>query len=254
MAWIVDLRIKIKQGKVAYRQIEGAVAQAIRDRILKEGDRLPSEISLAEELGVSRMTVNKAFTLLAQRGLITRVRGKGSYVTPRKLNQGFFRVASFNRSIEEMGMIPSTKVLEISVVPADAQVAEALSLRKDTPAIRVKRLRLADGVPLMLEIRYLNASYCRPILKEDLSTGSIHDILIKKLNLPLTRVKQTLEVKRATKEEAELLGVREGDCCFYMIRTTYTGETPMTWVHYLYRSDRYRFKADFNPMEESVGG
>ena len=251
---MVGLEIKIERGMVAYRQIEEAVAQAIRDRVLKEGDRLPSEISLAERLGLSRMTVNKAFTLLAQRGLITRVRGKGSYVTPRKLNQGFFRVTRFNRSISEMGMVPSTKVLEISEVTADAQVAEALSLQKDTSVIRVKRLRLADDVPLMLETRYLNASYCRPILREDLGTGSIHNILIRKLNLPLTRVKQTLEVKWAEKREAELLGVKEGDCCFYMIRTTYTGETPMTWVHYVYRSDRYRFEADFNPMEEPVGG
>jgi len=249
-----DLRIKIEQGEVAYRQIEEAIVQAIREGVLKEGDRLPSETTLAEDLGLSRMTVNKAFTLLAQRGLITRVRGKGSFVTPRMLNQGFFRVTSFNRSIREMGMVPSTRVLETVVVPADEAVAEALSIEKDAPVILVKRLRMADGVPLMLETRYLNETYCRPILNEDLSTGSIHDILIKKLDLPLTRVKQTLEVKRASRWEAELLGVREGDCCFYMVRTTFTEETPMTWVHYVYRSDRYRFEADFNPMEESVGG
>ena len=247
------LDINIERGEVAYRQIEEAFVRAIRSGILKEGDRLPSETILAGKLGLSRMTVNKAFTLLAQRGLITRIRGKGSFVTPRKLNQGFFLVTSFNRSISEMGMAPSTRVLEIDVVPADRAVAEALSLEKGSPVILVKRLRMADGVPLMLETRYLNETHCRPILKEDLGTGSIHDILIKKLNLPLTRVKQTLEIKRASKNEAELLGVKEGDCCFYMVRTTFTGEIPMTWVHYVYRSDRYRFEADFNPMEESVG-
>ncbi|RTZ94344.1 MAG: GntR family transcriptional regulator [Deltaproteobacteria bacterium] len=250
---MVDLRIKIERGKVAYRQIEEAIVQAIREGNLKEGDRLPSETTLAEDLKLSRMTVNKAFTLLSQRGLITRVRGRGSFVTPRKLNQGFFRVTSFNRSIAEMGMVPSTEVLESRVEPASGEVAKALGIEKGAPVIFVKRLRVADGVPLMLETRYLNEAHCRPVLKEDLSTGSIHDILIKKLNLPLTRVKQTLEVKRASKKEAELLGVREGDCCFYMVRTTYTGETPMTWVHYVYRSDRYRFEADFNPMEDSLG-
>jgi len=248
------MRIKIEGSEAAYRQIERAIVKAIREGELKEGDRLLSETVLADELGLSRMTVNKAFTLLAQRGLITRVRGKGSFVTPRKLNQGFFRVTSFNRAISEMGMTPSTKVIETTVLPADKAVAKALSLPAGSPVILVKRLRMADGVPLMLETRYLNETYCRPILNEDLSTGSIHDILIKKLDLPLTRVKQTLEVKRASRWEAELLGVREGDCCFYMVRTTFTEETPMTWVHYVYRSDRYRFEANFNPMEESVGG
>ena len=131
-----DLGIKIEQGEVAYRQIEEAIVQSIREGALKEGDRLPSETSLAEDLGLSRMTVNKAFTRLAQRGLITRVRGKGSFVTPRKLNQGFFRVTSFNRTIKEMGMKPSTEVLETKVVPADETVAEALSIEKDTPEDR----------------------------------------------------------------------------------------------------------------------
>lgn len=249
----MGLEIKIGKGEAAYRQIERALSQAILNGELKEGEQLPSEVDLAGRLGLSRMTVNKALTALSRRGLISRSRGKGSYVTPRKLNQGFFRVTSFNRTISEMGMVPSTKVLETSILPAEETVAEALEIQKGSPVILVRRLRLANGVPLMLEIRYLNERYCRPILTENLSTGSIHDILIKKLNLPLTRVKQVLEIKRADRDESALLGVEPGACCFYMMRTTFTEETPMTWVHYIYRSDRYRFEADFNPMEDLFG-
>ncbi len=249
----MGVRIKIGKGEAAYLQIEHAFFKAILNGELKEGEQLPSEVELADRLGLSRMTVNKALTALSRRGLIIRSRGKGSYVTPRKLHQGFFRVTSFNRYISGMGMVPSTKVLEITVQPADELTARALDISEGEEVIKVKRLRLADGVPLMLETRYLNESFCRPILHEDLMTGSIHDILIKKLNLPLTRVKQFLEVKRANREEAALLGVNPGTCCFYMIRTTYTHEKPITWVHYLYRSDRYRFEADFNPMEVTVG-
>jgi len=193
----MEVRIKIGKGEAAYRQIERALFQAILNGELKEGEQLPSEVELAGELGLSRMTVNKALTALSRRGLISRSRGKGSYVTPRKLHQGFFRVTSFNRYISEMGMVPSTKVLGITIQPADEGVASALNISEGDRVIQVKRLRLADGVPLMLETRYLNDPFCHPILEEDLKTGSIHDILIKKLNLPLTRVKQFLEVKRA---------------------------------------------------------
>ena len=250
----MGLTIKIRKGEAAYRQIEKALSQAILNGELKEGEQLPSEVDLAGRLGLSRMTVNKALTALSRRGLISRSRGRGSYVTPRKLRQGFFRVASFNRYISEMGMVPSTRVLETTLLPADFKVAEALHVPAGVQVIRVKRLRLANGDPLMLETRYLNERFCRPVLSEDLSTGSIHDILIKKLNLPLTRVKQVLEIKRAEREEAALLGIERGTCCFYMVRTTFTNERPMTWVHYLYRSDRYRFEADFNPMENISGG
>jgi len=249
----MGVRIKISKGGAAYRQIEHAITRAIQNGGLKEGEQVLSEVELAKSLGLSRMTVNKAYSSLARRGLLTRIRGKGSFVPPRKLNQGFFRVTSFNRSISEMGMVPSTKVLETTIQSAERSVVNALAIPEGAPVILVRRLRLADGVPLMLETRYLNESYCRPVLNEDLSTGSIHDILIKILNLPLTRVKQSLEVKKASKEEAVLLKVAPGACCFYMVRTTYTREKPMTWVHYVYRSDRYRFAADFNPMEEVIG-
>ncbi len=249
----MGLEIKIGKGEAAYRQIERALTRAILNGELKEGDQLPSEVALAGRLGLSRMTVNKALTTLSRRGLIHRSRGKGSYVTPRKLRQGFFKVTSFNRYISGMGMVPSTRVLNIQVLPASPEVTRVLELSEGVPVIRVRRLRLANGVPLMLETRFLNERFCRPILEEDLSTGSIHDILIEKLNLPLTRVKQVLEIKRAEKEEAALLSVERGACCFYMVRTTFTHEHPITWVHYLYRSDRYRFEADFNPMEDIVG-
>ncbi len=249
----MHIRIKKGTGEAAYRQIEQALSRAILDGELKEGEQLPSEVELAHRLGLSRMTVNKALTALSRRGLIWRSRGKGSYVTPQKLHQGFFKVTSFNRYISSLGMVPSTRVLESTVQPATREIATALDLREGARVIKVRRLRLADGIPLMLETRYLNYSLCRPVLEEDLGTGSIHDILIKKLNLPLTRVKQFLEVRRIGEKNAALLGIEPGACCFYMIRTTYTHERPITWVHYLYRSDRYRFEADFNPMENVVG-
>ncbi len=245
----MGIRIKIGKGEAAYRQIERAFYQAIQNGELKEGEQLPSEVELARRLGLSRMTVNKALTALSRRGLIRRSRGKGSYVTPQKLHQGFFRVTSFNRYISGLGMVPSTRVLETVVQPAPGEVARALGIGEGEKVIKLRRLRLADGIPLMLETRYLNESLCAPVLKEDLCTGSLHDILIKKLNLPLTWVRQVLEVKRADPSEAELLAIPPGACCFYMVRTTFTHGKPITWVHYLYRSDRYRFEADFNPME-----
>jgi len=250
----MNFRIDRQSGEAVYRQLEHLIVSFIKEGVYREGMKIPSEVALAKKLGISRMTVNKALTALARRGFLTRSPGRGSIVTPRKLHQGFFRVTSFNRTMAEMGMTPETRVLETGVKPADKAVAEALSINEDSQVVLVRRLRIADGIPLMLETRYLNHAYCHPILHEDLSIGSIHDILINKFNLPLTRVRQSLEVRKAGKKEAALLEIRERDCCFYMVRTTFTDDIPMTWVQYLYRSDRYRFAAEFNPMEEFNGG
>jgi GntR family transcriptional regulator len=249
----MNFRIDRQSGEAAYRQLEHLIVSSIKEGVYREGMKIPSEVALAKKLGISRMTVNKALTSLARRGFSTRSPGRGSIVTPRKLHQGFFKITSFNRTMSETGMTPETRVLETGIIPAGKAVAEALSIDEGSPVVLVRRLRIADGVPLMLETRYLNHTYCHPILDENLSIGSIHDILINKFNLPLTRVRQSLEARKASKKEAALLEIREKDCCFFMVRTTFTDDIPISWVQYLYRSDRYRFAAEFNPMEEFIG-
>lgn len=52
----------------------------IREGSLKKGDFLPSENELAEQMGVSRMTVRQALKMLAEVGIIQTIRGKGSVV------------------------------------------------------------------------------------------------------------------------------------------------------------------------------
>lgn len=64
-----------------YERIYNHVLERIRDGALAPGDRVPSEMELAEQFDVSRITSKKALELLRQRGLIERVRGKGSFVS-----------------------------------------------------------------------------------------------------------------------------------------------------------------------------
>ena len=152
----MNFRIDRGSGEAAYRQLEHLIVSSIKEGVYREGMKIPSEVALAEKLGISRMTVNKALTSLARRGFLTRSPGRGSIVTPRKLHQGFFRVTSFNRTMAEMGMTPETRVLEAGIQPAGKAVAEALSINEGDSVVLVRRLRIADGIPLMLETRYLN--------------------------------------------------------------------------------------------------
>lgn len=49
--------------------------------------RLPTEVELAEQYGVSRVTVRRAVALLRDRGKVVTVHGRGTYVaTPRREN------------------------------------------------------------------------------------------------------------------------------------------------------------------------
>lgn len=63
-----------------YRQLGDALAGAIADGVLDEGERLPSERDLAVSLGVSRTTVVTAYRELESRGLVRGHVGRGTFV------------------------------------------------------------------------------------------------------------------------------------------------------------------------------
>lgn len=232
-----------------YLQLKQKLIKNIRVGDLMPNSMIPSEIQLAKELGVSRMTVNKTLNELVREGYLFRQQGKGTYVAERRLDYGFFRITSFHRDMKERGLIPGTNVLRNEVILAPREAKEALQLHNQEKVILVMRLRFADGKPLMLERRYLNLSLCRPILNEALDKESIHDLLVRKYNLPLTRVRQYLEAVALRADEARLLKVKVNSPALLLHRITFTKEQPVTLVRYLYRGDRYRFHAEFRPEE-----
>ena len=232
-----------------YLQLKQELVKKIRVGDLTPNSMIPSEIQLAKKLGISRMTVNKALNELVREGYLFRQQGKGTYVDERRLDYGFFRITSFHRDMKERGLTPGTNVLRKEVILAPGGVREALQLRPRERVIFVMRLRFADGKPLMLERRYLNLSLCHPILNEALDKESIHDLLIRKYNLPLTRVRQYLEAIALRAVEAKLLKVKVNSPALLLHRITFTEEQPVTLVRYLYRGDRYRFHAEFKPEE-----
>lgn len=65
-----------------YRRIANLITESIRSGELKPGDKLPSTAELADTHHVSWATINRAFGLLHDRGLVVGRQGKGIYVAP----------------------------------------------------------------------------------------------------------------------------------------------------------------------------
>jgi GntR family transcriptional regulator len=215
----------------------------------RPGRRLPSENGLASHFHVSRMTARRALSDLEREGYVVRIQGKGSFVKPRHFTQGFFQVYPFRDHANAHGVAPRTRVLETTVLNAPDEVAEKLLSRR---VILVRRINYFDHVPVRYEIRYLRYDLCSPILHENLDQESIHEILIHKLHLPLTRVWQHLEAVGLTEETASLLNSRPGHPAFSMRRIAYTFDDPVTWVAYTMRGDYYAFENKFSPQANAL--
>ena len=77
----MKLIISSLSGQPIYRQIEDQIRSAILTGDLKAGEGLPSLRHLSRELRVSVLTVTRAYTVLAQEGLVENIQGKGTFVT-----------------------------------------------------------------------------------------------------------------------------------------------------------------------------
>lgn len=102
-----------------YLQIREAIYNKIISGEYKAGEKLPAEEKLAEEYGVSRMTVNKALMELVSREYLTRIQGSGTYVSKMRREGTKTRGMSFRDSLMKKGFKVDTIVLEKKMVYAE---------------------------------------------------------------------------------------------------------------------------------------
>src|SRR5829696_7494430 len=171
----VELRRRAEPA--AYVQIEEELAERIRTGVLRPGDRIPAERELAEQMQVSRMTVRQALGRLADRGLLVRERGRGTFVSEPKLIQSLSRLNGFYQQMVSLGILPSSRLLSGQLVLASAAVARVLDVRVAAPLYKVVRVRLGGGVPLALETSYFPARLVPGLLDFDLEQHSIYRLM-----------------------------------------------------------------------------
>jgi GntR family transcriptional regulator len=229
-------------GVTVHGQIEDWLADAIASGQLKPGDRLPTEQDLAAWLGVSRMTLRHALAELAQRGLVTRTVGRtgGTFVAEPKLVQDLTVLAGFSEQLRRHGLVAGARVLAATEIPASAAAAAALEIEAGEAVYEVRRLRLADGQPILIEHSVFPARHCPGLLESRLD-GSLYELLDQNYGQRPHRAKESLEPVTAGVREAEALGVAEGAPLMLVERTAYTRSgTPLEFAHDLFRGDRTR--------------
>ena len=244
------LRIGVRQppqivrgpGTTLYTQIEDWLAGQIAAGALAPGDRLPTEQDLAGWFGVSRMTLRHALAELAQRGLVTRTVGRhgGTVVAAPKLEQDLTTLAGFSEQLRRHGMVAGARVLSATRRPAGPAAGTALQIGEGGQAYEIRRIRLADGRPIVLE-RSLFPAERFPGLLECRLDGSLYELLEVRYGLRPHRARESLEPVTAGVREAEALEVAEGAPLMLVERTAYarSGE-PLEFARDLFRGDRTR--------------
>jgi DNA-binding GntR family transcriptional regulator len=229
-------------GTTVHAQIEEWLAEAIAVGRVAPGDRMPTEQDLADWLEVSRMTLRHALAKLARRGLVTRAVGRngGTFVAERKLEQDRTTLAGFSEQLRRHGMAAGARVLSATQRAAGPVSAAALQLREGDQVHEVRRVRLGDGKPIVLEHSLFPAALFPGLLQCRLD-GSLYELLEARYGHRPHRARESLEPVTAGVREAEALDVAEGAPLMLVERIAYTqGGQPVEFARDLFRGDRTR--------------
>lgn len=189
-----------------YKQIANIIAQDIKDEKYKDGDRLPSELTLKDVFGVSRITIRAAIAELIDEGLIVRSQGKGTFIAPQKSIMPATDHPGFTQACLLAGRTPTTKLLSIDYTYPSPAECQFLKLKETDMVIVSKRLRFIEKYPTVIETNHYITDL-NFLFDEDLN-DSLFKVLANH-NIYVGESQRTLEICTATRAEADMLEIRQ---------------------------------------------
>ena len=226
-----------------YYQLVGILRQKIEDGAWGQHEPIPSERQLEEQYNLSRPTIRQAIDLLERQGYLYRVHGKGTFVSPPKLQKGILELTSFSEDMRKRGLKPGQIFLEFGQVSAPDKVCKHLELPRGSKVLRIKRIRTGNGEPIGIQDSYLALDSGQELMREEVEHGgSIYALLQDKFGIFPSEADETLEVTLATAGEAKLLEIPEGSPLLLNERTLWSqNRKAVEFVSILYRGDRYKY-------------
>lgn len=218
------LPLPARQGsEPLHTQIERAIRTNIVTGVWPPRYRLPPEPELAESLGVNRGTLRRALSTLISHGLITSLRGRGTFVAPTADGSSIAqRFRSLSEDFAAQGFSFTRTVLSSTVGRMPLAVQNILAARGSTPGLRLERVYTSADGPLAYLVNYVRADRCPDIENVDFSRVSLFDTLQTTYGLPIERGRRTLSAQLARGEVAAALDVPPGSAVLYIEQVSFT--------------------------------
>ena len=243
----------------AYQRIKNAILDNIHSGKWQAGNAISTEMALAEEFGVSRMTVNRALKELSEERVLERRQGSGTFVAQQQFNHTFVEVRNIAQDLKSANRDYQAHVVSKRAITAsmlddemrgkfDLDTAVVSSDSEDTRIseiavlYEVKIVHFADGQPIQFEERWVDATKVPDFIEQDFNVVNTSDYLIAKS--PLERGSYIIQALAAPEEIAKALQIPVNSPTLVLRRRTYSAGQVLTFVKMWHAGDRYQFAGE----------
>ncbi len=222
-------------------RIRESIRRQVRNgELIDESGRLMTEAELVKHFGVSRITIRNAIRPLVDEGMFARERGRGTFLRSNQPENWMGRLMGFSETVKDAGYEPGARVLHKGMTNRhDEGVRERLRQRA---VWELKRLRLADRIPIAVEHAFYPPEIGLELERRDLTSIVMYRVFEAELGIEVREASQTIGAALADDVAAELLGVPVGSPLLSMERLTLSaGDRPVEFLRSVYVPDYFRF-------------
>jgi len=236
-------RIDRRSAVPMYDQLRLLILDSIDKALLGPGDLLPGEHRLCEQYEVSRTVVRQALAQLEHKGVVERVKGKGTFVSRPKVAESLVHtlIGLYDEVALRGGHVHSD-VLRHATELADDDVARELQIQPGDPVVVLERLRWVDGEPWSLTTTWMPEDIGAHTLDVDMSENSLYGVLAES-GIVATSGTRSAEATIASPEQAKQLQLASGNSLL-LLRSVSLDARGRPIEHFVayHRGDRSRFE------------
>jgi GntR family transcriptional regulator len=226
-----------------HEQVCNSLRQQILSGDLAPHQRLPSEASLMQVFGVSRVTVRQGLKDLAAEGLVYSQQGQGWFVSAPHASYNLSALLGFHEAMQGQPFVATSRVLSRGDAAASRETAAALGLRRGDRVFEVKRIRCLNASPVSVDLSYFPADVGERLRDCDLSQDIFP--LLESRGIGLGRSRLWIEAQPCPESFAADLAVQPGAPVLRLARLTYSSfDRPVDYEHLYCRGDLCQYRVE----------
>ena len=203
-----------------YQAIHTVLRRRILDGEYPAGSQLPPQQELADEFGVTLMTLRQAISRLDADGLVWAARGKGTFVADRPVDISVGNLSSFAEQMRSAGVSMSTDVLNVEIVAAAAASRAAAALGAEADLWCLTRRRRADGVTISLQRSYMVQGVAPIEPGGDLPGESLYEAIEASTGWIVAEARESITAVELDAADAAVLDTAVGHPAILSLRTS----------------------------------